>query len=180
MLIFILPNHCRISRIPHVYLNDSMLTFVQKHSYLGVVLNYLGNDMDDIKRQMRCFYASANSLIRIFYNCSEKVKICLFKAYCSVLYCSHLWSTYTQKCISDVKVSYNNAFRILLGIRQRLSISETFVGNCIMTFQCKLRLARSKFYLRLVYSENSLIEAGLSWNVMRDSLFWRKILTDCF
>ena len=127
-----------------------------------------------------CFYARANSLLRNFYNCTTSVKICLFNAYCSGMYCSHLWSSYTQKSINDVRVSYNNAFRIILGIKHRLSISETFVGNSIMTFHCKQRTARSRFYLRLKESRNNLIKATLSLDVVRHSIFWRKTFADCF
>ena len=133
----VIPAWLSIVNIPHVYLNDTSLPFVDKHSYLGVILNCMGDDTDDMKRQMRFFYAKANSLVREFWNCSYLVKITLFQAYCSSMYCSHLWSVFTKKCVNDVRVAYNNVFRILMRVDRKLSISNTFVNNNIMTFESK-------------------------------------------
>ena len=49
----VIPAWLSIVNIPHVYLNDTSLPFVDKHSYLGVILNCMGDDTDDMKRQMR-------------------------------------------------------------------------------------------------------------------------------
>ena len=176
----VLPNCCNITRIPHAYLDGVLLTFVKSHTYLGVVLNYLANDGDDIRRQMKTFYASANVLIRNFYNCSFAVKLYLFKAYCSAMYCAHLWSVFNKKSMNEIRVSYNNAFRILLGIRCRISISQTFVNNCIMTFDSKQRTARSRFYCRLNESNNILIKSVLSFDVFQKSALCKRVLADCF
>ena len=64
--------------------------------------------------------------------------------------------------MSDIRVSYNNSYRILLNIKHRLSISETFVRNHILTFDSKLRAARAGFYLRLNRSTNTLVCSTLS------------------
>ena len=117
---FIKPPRIKFSRLPHVFLNDIMLNFVEKHTYLGVILNHFGDDSDDIKRQMRSLYSQANSLIRKFHGCSTDVKIKLFQTFCSAMYCSHLWSVFTKQCISDMRVAYNNSYRILMNIKHRI------------------------------------------------------------
>ena len=50
--------------------------------YLGVIMSEHNSD-NDLKRQMRKFYANANMLIRKFSKCSVNVKCYLFKTYCS-------------------------------------------------------------------------------------------------
>ena len=107
------------------------------------------------------------------------MKITLFQAYCT-MYCSHLWSVYTKRCFNDARVAYNNVFRILLRVDRKLSISNTFVNNNIMTFESKQRTLRSSFYLRLKKSENTLIGAALSMYVRFDSAFWKRLYSECF
>ena len=45
---------------------------------------------NDITRQMRCFYIRGNFLARSFAHCSDAVKVKLFKAFCTNMYCCHL------------------------------------------------------------------------------------------
>ncbi|XP_063626448.1 uncharacterized protein LOC134798051 [Cydia splendana] len=53
-------------------------------------------------------YAVAHGLK---YNVKKKVKITLFKTYCQTLYTCNLWSHYSKKAYSALRVQYNNAFR---------------------------------------------------------------------
>jgi len=46
-------------------------------------------------------------LVRRFINCSHKVKIILFRSYCVCLYDSCLWSNYTDRCLSKLKLCYH-------------------------------------------------------------------------
>ena len=78
---------------------------------------------NDLKRQMRKFYANANMLIRKFSKCSVNVK---FKTYCSTMYCSALWFNSTKTALTKLKIAYNTSLRRL---RKYNSASEMFFVN---------------------------------------------------
>ena len=129
---------------------------VTSYTYLGyIVFNNYIDDMD-IKRQARSFYAYANLLIRKFVNCNSAVKLSLFRTYCINMYCSHLWWTYSKTCMNNIRVAYNNAFRILMGFQRDCSASGMFVSNDIHTFDALRRKLIYKFSVRLHSSDNSL------------------------
>ena len=86
-----------------------------KFVYLGHVLVPTLSDELDISRQSRSLCARANMLKRNFYACSSDVKILLFQAYCTSLYTSQLWTSYTKTCINKFIVCFNNAFRCVMG-----------------------------------------------------------------
>jgi len=54
-----------------------------------IIRNYLNDDYD-VQRQCCKLYGQANMLARIFYMCTNDVKIALFRAYCTSLYTAHL------------------------------------------------------------------------------------------
>ena len=45
----------------------------------------------DMRRHLCKVYANANMLITKFRFCSDDVKVCLFKSYCTNLYCIQFW-----------------------------------------------------------------------------------------
>ena len=67
----------------------------------------------DVKKQMRKFDASINTLVHKFGKCSPEVKCKLFDSYCTSLYCSQLWFQ-SSKTVFHKRVSYNNSLRRLL------------------------------------------------------------------
>ena len=97
------------------------------------------NSDNDLKRQMRKFYANANMLIRKFSKCSVNVKCYLFKTYCSTMYCSALWFNSTKTALTKLKIAYNNSLRRLLGLPKYNSASEMFVNLGILSFGELLR-----------------------------------------
>ena len=94
---------------------------------------------NDLKRQMRKFFANANMLIRKFFKCSVNVKCYLFKTYCSTMYCSALWFNSTKTVLTKLKIAYNNSLRRLLGLPKYNSPSEMFVNLGILSFGELLR-----------------------------------------
>ena len=91
---------------------------------------YVHNSDNDLKRQMRKFYANANMLIRKFSKRSVLVKCYLFKTYCSTstMYCSALWFNSTKTALTTLKIASNNSLRRLLGLAKYNSASEMFVN----------------------------------------------------
>ena len=99
---------------PWFFLAGKKIPIVTHCKYLGVIMSEHNSD-NDLKRQMRKFYANANMLIRKFSKCSVNVKCHLFKTYCSTMYCSALWFNGTKTALTKLKIAYNNSLRRLLG-----------------------------------------------------------------
>ena len=71
-------------------------------------------------------------------------------------YGSSIWSSYRQSTFHRLRVSYNNAYRILFNMRRRVSISLTLVTEqySICTFQALIRKHVACFMIRCANSCN--------------------------
>ena len=97
---------------------------------------------------------------------SIQVKVALFKAYCTPLYCAHLWSSYKKSSIQRLQVAYNDAMRILLKIPRGGSASQMFVTAGVSTLHALLRHLMFTFMNRLEESGNSIIAALVNPSVL--------------
>ena len=105
---------------------------------------------------MRKYYANANMLLRKFSYYSPDVKCCMFKSYCSTMYCSSMWFGSTVTAMRKLKIAYNNGLRRILNLPKYNSASEMFVNLNIPSFDELLR--------KFVYSFKSrLVVAWLAW-----------------
>ena len=107
--------------IPSLSLNNVDLVYTDSIIYLSVVLNNNFNDDGDTSRQLRCLYASSNTILRKFTYCTQKVKLYLLESYC--LNCG---VTTPCQVFSKLRVTYNNVFHNLLGYGRRYSASSMF------------------------------------------------------
>ena len=80
---------------PIITLYDEKIEFVEQFKYLGIVL--AKDDEIEIQSQYRKLCARSNILIRRFKKCNDKVKIDLFKTYCTSIYGIALWSNFRIK-----------------------------------------------------------------------------------
>ena len=169
----ILPSRYNLS-IPNVTLNAVLLVYTDSIKYLGVFLSQSFKDDVDIKRQLRCLYASANTIIRKFACCTVPVKLQLLEAYCLNFYCSTLWCDYTKQCMSKLRVAYNNIFRSILGFKRRDSASGMFVNIRIDTFEARLRKSCYSFQQRLFASKNMIVKCLTNNSWVRHNYMWNK------
>ena len=89
--------------VPEFILNDINLSTVHTQKYLGIYITETLADDKDMNRQMKGIFAHGNSLIKRFEQCSNEVKVKLFKGDCSSFYCMSLWMKYSKtKSISGV------------------------------------------------------------------------------
>ena len=65
--------------------------------------------------------------------------------------------------MSDVRVAYNNAYRMLMGICRWTSISAQFVADRVDSFTVLLRKMVNNLRVRLVKNANSLI-TEITWS----------------
>jgi len=80
----------------NVFLNGVRVQYFDQVKYLDVWINASLKDNDDIRRQVKSLYSSANKLRGTFDQCSPAVKNTLFCAYCMPMYACQLWIKYTQ------------------------------------------------------------------------------------
>ena len=144
---------------PRLVLKNTKLDFVHDTKYLGVHLNSLLRDDDDINRQVRYMYGTANRLRSCFSKCSAPVKNLLFRSYCMSMYGCQLWSSFLCSSIKRIRVAYNNSFRILHGIPRYISAREKQVCNDITTFDALIRKSVYSFINRCLCSTNSLTKS---------------------
>lgn len=144
--------------VPPVKLAGISLERVYKFKYLGHILLPDLKDHEDIERERRSLSIRANMLARRFARCSNDVKITLFRAYCTSLYTCSLWARYTQKSYSDLRVLYNNAFRIVLGLPRFCSASGMFADAHTACFYATMRKRSASLVRRVRASSNAILE----------------------
>lgn len=149
----------KLLNFPVFTLANNCLEVCKKIKYLGHCIADDMNDDDDIYRQCYKLYAQANTIARKFSYCSTRVKVALFKAYCTPLYTAHLWSSYKKSSMQKLQVAYNDAMRILLKVPRGGSASQMFVSVGVTTLKALLRNLMFKFMQRLDESTNSIMVA---------------------
>lgn len=144
--------------IPPITLGGSPLKQVTSFKYLGHWVTDTLKDDDDLERERRALSVRGNMLSRRFARCTREVKITLFKAYCQTLYTCGLWSNYTKRTFSALRVQYNNAFRGLLGLPWRCSASGMFADSSTDGFTAVLRKRVASLWARVRGSPNTLLK----------------------
>ena len=152
-------NRLSLSFEPKFRLCGNSIDCVKKIKYLGFVLTSDLKDDDDMNRQLRSIYGSANKLRRKFFCCSKAVKNCLFRTFVSCLYGSTVWCMYRKSMLNRLRVGYNNAYRILFNLPRRTSMSTTLVQNNVPTFHALIRKHTVNFMLRCINSCNVWLSA---------------------
>ena len=127
------------SVVPPILLNGVTLKRVTQFKYLGHIVTSEIRDDADIERERRALSVRANMIARRFSCCSKEVKITLFRAYCTCFYTSCLWVNFTQSQYNALRVQYNDAFRMLLGLPRFCSASAMFAVARVDCFYTTMR-----------------------------------------
>ena len=166
--------------LPKFILNDRILSTVDTQKYLGIYITDTLADDKDMNRQMKGIFARGNSLIKRFKQCSDEVKVKLFKAYCTSFYCMSLWTKYSiTKSLSAVKRAYNSIFRNFMHIKDKSTTSIKMVTLGIDHFNVIERKLVNGFRTRVLESENTTVKSVISSIYFYDSTIhsrWNKVL----
>ncbi|CAK1584651.1 unnamed protein product [Parnassius mnemosyne] len=147
------------SYIPPIKLYGTPLRRVSQFKYLGHMVSFDLKDDADIERERRALSVRANMIARRFARCSVPVKVTLFRAYCTSFYTSSLWVDYTQKQYNALRVQYNNAFRMLLGLPRYCSASGMFADARVDCFYTTMRKRCTSLVRRVRDSSNGILRA---------------------
>ena len=91
------------------------------------------SDEDEIVKRSGDLYKRAYMIRSKFSKCSLSMKKYLFTTYLSSIYCSSLWML-SRPQYQKIRVSYNNALRIVFGLSRDSSASSMFIDYNIKTF----------------------------------------------
>jgi hypothetical protein len=144
---------------PKLKLYGCSLNRVEQFKYLGHILTPDLKDNCDIEKERRALSVRANMIARRFFRCSGDVKITLFRAFCTSFYGSSLWVGYSQKQYGALRVQYNNAFRVLLGLPRFCSASGMFAEARVDSFDTIMRKLCTSLVRRVRASPNSILRA---------------------
>ena len=167
-----LPKSFHLTNVPVVRLCNETLNFCKKVKYLGVYLTNALTDDDDINRQVRSLYCSANQLKSAFSRCLFDAKNLLFKSYFTNFYGSHLWSNYLKSSFHRIRVAYNDCYRMLHNLPRYTSAREFQVVNHIPIFEALLRKTLYNFINRCLNSSNLLVTNMMNIYCFYDSQFF--------
>lgn len=142
---------------PQLKLCGSPLNQVTSFKYLGHWVSEDLRDSLDIERERRALAVRCNMLARRFAKCSTDVKATLFTAYCQSFYTCSLWVNYTQGAYSALRVQYNNAYRVLMGLPRYCSASGMFAEAGIDGFHAIIRKRCASIMRRVRDSPNSIL-----------------------
>jgi len=87
--------------------------------YLGHIILSNRMDNDDIQCEVRNRFTRTNMLLRRFIKCPRKVKLFLFRSYCVCLYDACLWSNYTDRCLSKLKLCYHKCIKMFFWFEEK-------------------------------------------------------------
>ena len=144
------------------FLDGFMLQFVNWYKYLGCIIETGLCDNLDIERQTQAVYIRGNMLVRNFSECSQEVKVELFRSYCSNIYGASLWCNYDVQHIKSIEVAYNNVFRSLMKIDRRSSISLCYMLANVKHFKSLFRSCTFSLYKRVISSQNAIVQCVCS------------------
>ncbi|XP_049696641.2 retrovirus-related Pol polyprotein from type-1 retrotransposable element R2 [Helicoverpa armigera] len=176
LMVFKAGNKC-YDIVPPVTLAGTPLTRVTQFKYLGHwVTDSLSDDMD-LERERRALAVRCNMLARRFARCTKEVKITLFRAYCQSLYTCALWVGYTKSSYNALRVQYNNAFRVMLGLPRFCSASGMFAEAGVPDFHAIMRTRIASLMRRVRDSSNSLV--AIVANRLDSPMMWHWMTTHC-
>ena len=148
--------------VPNFKLKGDSLIRVYTQKYLGVILCEEQKDDLDIQRQIKSIYCKGNILIKRFKNCSDDVKIKLFKSYCTSFYCAQLWSRFKQESFRKLVTAYKRVYRNLMKLNYDTSITNHLVLNNADPVDVILRKLIFSMRSRLLNSTNILVNGIVS------------------
>ncbi|XP_050684517.1 uncharacterized protein LOC126979314 [Leptidea sinapis] len=153
------PDKKRYTFVPTFSLCGTALNKVKQVKYLGHWVTEDLNDNIDIERERRALSVRYNMLARRFSRCMETVKVALFKSYCQSFYTCSLWVNYTLRTYSDLRVQYNNAFRVLMALPRHCSASAMFAAAHTDGFAAIMRKRCASTMRRMRDSPNTILHA---------------------
>lgn len=143
--------------LPEFELYGNTIREVTEYKYLGCYITHDLSDDKDIDRQRRKLYIAGNTLFRKFNMCSIAVKVRLFKAFCTPMYCPYLWCNYKKSSMNHLTIAYHNVCKMFLGYSKFESNSIVCSVFNVLSCSAVIRKLTYKFICRIELSSNELL-----------------------
>jgi len=153
-------------KFPNFVINGCLLNFVSQFRYLGHILSDNMNDDDDIRREIKNLFVRTNVLIIRFYRCSRKLKLILFKTFCSCMYDVALWTYFSATAYNKFKSAYNKCVKKMFGYMRRDSMTGVLLELSLPTFDTVIHNSRIIFANQVSMSSNNIVQWFLSIGVL--------------
>ena len=155
------PSTLKYLNVPDVMIYGEKVKIVGEEKYLGYMIDNDCCDDAHIKKEMRSTFARGNMLLRNFRHCSEDVKVKLYKAYCSSIYCCALICSYHKTILTKLHVAFNKIFKSLMQVPRDHSASALFVSLGVDNFLVMRRKLVFSFVRRVNCTSNNLVQSML-------------------
>ena len=113
-------------------------------------------------------------ILRKFSYCSPDVKCCMFKFYCSRMFCSSMWFDSIVTSMKKLKIAYNNtsSLRRIQNLSKYNSGSERFVNLNTQFFDELLRKVVFSFRSGIQDSGSSLVNGIVKCSLPLFNKIW--------
>ena len=91
--------------------------------------------------------------------CSIDVKLKLFEAHCSPMYCAQLWWDFRRATMKRFVVSYHNILKRVIGLSKYESTSATCTFFRVQSCNSVMRNLMYTFLKRVDFSDNKIVHA---------------------
>ena len=98
-------------------------------------------------------------ILRKFHMCSADVKLMLFRAHCTPMYCSHLWWDFRKGTMTKLVTCYHNILKRALGLSKSESTSATCIYFGVTSCEAVIRGLIYRFMTRVDRSSNAIMSA---------------------
>ena len=142
---------------PKIYIDNAPIDLYCGVEYLGMQVRDDFLDDDSVISTMKGIYSRSNLITKNFSHCCTDVKVKLFKNFCCNFYCCSIWNNVSKPVYDKIKVSHNDALRMLFRIRRGESISQQFLSLGISNFDALQRNAVLSLHKRLFLTTNELV-----------------------
>ena len=144
-------------RIPDFSIGGVPIAKVSVVKYLGHFITDDLTDDKDIARQNRVLFCQGNMILRKFHMCTVEVKLALFRAHCTSMYCSHLWWNFRKGSMTKFVTSYHNLLKRILGLSKFESTSASCAYFRVPSCEAVLRNMIYRFMMRVDRCSNDIM-----------------------
>ena len=146
-------------RTQDFYMGGVPIVTVEQVKYLGHYITEDPTNDVDIARQNRALCCQGNMVLHKFHMCSVDVKLALFRAYCTSMYCSHLWWSFRKETMTRFVTCYHNLLKRALGLSKFGSTSATCAYFRVSSCEAVIRGLVYRFMTRVETRTNGIMSA---------------------
>ena len=117
---------CKVvaSTFPRLTLAGCELSYLDKFKYLGQIIEKDLSDNSDINKEIKCLYTRTNIMMRRFHRCSVRVKLQLFRTYCTMcFYDAALWLNFNVQTMKHFQSCYIKCIKNVFGYQKYHSVT---------------------------------------------------------